>query len=132
MSSSSSLAFILESDKELDESDHCVIVATKDSLQAKHEDSDKTRRSSSKRLSKRASACTSLDAFVEECNSSFSAMDLLNDRDNSDIMTVDSRVPNMTGSKTRLTSERLTRRPVKRTVTPPEKESFPVQFERGF
>jgi hypothetical protein len=125
---------MLENDasNELDVSDHCITVATKDSLvQAKQQKSnghDKTLRGS-KRLSKRASP-TSLGSFVEDCNNSFSALDLQNDI--SDLCTVDSRTPNMTGSKTRLTSDRPTRRPVKRTPSEEMKASFPVKFDRAF
>jgi hypothetical protein len=147
--SSSLLSSMLEqdTDADLDVSDHCVTVATKDSLQAKQQknaEDGKTRRGS-KRMSKRGTS--SLDSFVEECNNSFSVMDLVPDM--SDLMTVDSRVPNLTGSKTRLTSDRPARRPVKRATsgdiksptrrhgvprTPSEdmKASFPVKFERAF
>jgi hypothetical protein len=152
-SSHSSLDLMLEQDtsRDLDvSSDHCVSVATTDSLQVKQKqnsDDGKARRSSSKkRMSKRGAP--SLDAFVEDCNNSFSALDLVSDM--SDLMTVDSRVPNMTGSKTRLTSDRPTRRPVKRApsaeISSPTrtrrpvrgshsedmKASFPVKFERAF
>jgi hypothetical protein len=152
--SNSSLDLMLEADtsKDLDvSSDHCVSVATKDSLQVKQKqntDEGKARRSSSKkRMSKRSTP--SLDAFVEDCNNSFGALDLVPDM--SDLMTVDSRVPNMTGSKTRLTSDRPTRRPIKRTTPSGEntsptrtrrpaqrthsedmKAAFPVKFERAF
>jgi hypothetical protein len=148
-SSHSSLDLMLEEEtsRDLDVSDHCVSIATTDSLQAKQKqnsDEGKARRSS-KRMSKRGAP--SLDAFVEDCNNSFGAMDLLADM--SDLMTVDSRVPNMTGSKTRLTSDRPTRRPAKVSVSPAGsptrrrravqrthseemKAAFPVKFERAF
>lgn len=135
---------MLEKDesKNLDVSDHCISISTKDSLQVKSKQSTKK-----KRMSKRAT--TSLDAFVEDCNNSFSALDLVPDM--SDVATVDSRVPNLTGSKTRLTSDRPTRRPVKRTpyaentsptkrrpaqrtlkLSEDMKSAFPVKFDRAF
>ena len=145
------LDLMLEEDTSRDlgvNSDHCVSVSTTDSLQAKQKknaEEGKARRSG-KRMSKRGAP--SLDAFVEDCNNSFSALDLVPDM--SDLMTVDSRVPNLTGSKTRLTSDRPTRRPLKqksseaissptrtrrpaqRTHSEDMKASFPVKFERAF
>jgi hypothetical protein len=84
-------------------------------------DSTDRTRPGNKHLSKRAASCRSLSSFVEEYNMSFSALDLVGNM--ADIMSVDSQNDDLSGSKTRLTSNRLTRRPLKLAPTPPDEKT---------